>query len=234
MTRIIAGTAGGRRLATPRGTGTRPTSDRVREALFSGLDARGALRGARVLDLYAGSGALGLEAASRGAASVVLVDSSREAAGTARRNVTAVGLPGVTVMHTPVLRYLRRAAGSAAFDLVLADPPYPLGEDDLAEMLGLLAGAGAGGDGADDKDDADGGDGGDGGVLAVGGLVVVERSARSPEPAWPDGLVGLGVRRYGETVLWTAQRAGDGTGNTAGDGTGNAGSNRPADLPPSG
>ncbi|HQW72588.1 MAG TPA: RsmD family RNA methyltransferase, partial [Ornithinibacter sp.] len=91
MTRIIAGTLGGRTLRTPPGSGTRPTSDRVREALFSALDARGAVAGARVLDLYAGSGALGLEAASRGAESVLLVESDRRAADVIAGNVRELG-----------------------------------------------------------------------------------------------------------------------------------------------
>ena len=89
MTRIIAGSAGGRTLRTPPGAGTRPTSDRVREAIFSALQARDALSGARVLDLYAGSGALGLEAASRGAASVLLVESDARAVSVIRDNIAA-------------------------------------------------------------------------------------------------------------------------------------------------
>ena len=93
MTRVIAGTAGGRTLRTPPGSGTRPTSDRVREAVFSALDARDAVRGSRVLDLYAGSGALGLEAASRGAARVVLVESDRRAADVIAGNARDLGLP---------------------------------------------------------------------------------------------------------------------------------------------
>ncbi len=106
VTRIIAGVARGRRLETPRGAATRPTSDRVREALFGSLDARGVLDGAVVLDLFAGSGALGLEAASRGAEEVVLVDSAREAVAVARRNAAALGLAGVRVVQAPVLRWL--------------------------------------------------------------------------------------------------------------------------------
>src|SRR4051812_34533218 len=98
MTRIIAGVAGGRRIETPRGSDTRPTSDRVREALFSALEARRALEDAAVLDLFAGSGSLGLEAASRGAASVVLVEAARAAAEVARRNAAALAIPGVRVV----------------------------------------------------------------------------------------------------------------------------------------
>src|SRR3954447_7570335 len=102
MTRIIAGSAGGRRIETPRGSDTRPTSDRVREALFGSLDARGAVDGAAVLDLFAGSGALGLEGATRGAASVVLVDAARAAVEVARRNALALALPAVRVVQAPV------------------------------------------------------------------------------------------------------------------------------------
>jgi 16S rRNA (guanine966-N2)-methyltransferase len=180
MTRIIAGSAGGRRIETPKGSDTRPTSDRVREALFGALDARGAVAGAVVLDLFAGSGALGLEAASRGASSVVLVDVARPAVEVARRNAAALGLTGVRVVQAPVLRYLAAAATPA--DLALLDPPYALGESDLAAVLAGL----------------------DAGHLAPGALVVVERDARSPEPLWPADWALDGVRRYGDTALWTA------------------------------
>ncbi len=179
MTRIIAGVARGRRIETPKGTGTRPTSDRVREALFGSLDARGVLDGAVVLDLYTGSGALGLEAASRGAEQVVLVDNAREAVAVARRNASALGLAGVRVVQAPVLRYLAGPDVPAA-DLVLLDPPYVLDEEALTTVLR----------GVD--------------VVAPGALVVVERGGRSPEPAWPNGWEPEGVRRYGDTALWTA------------------------------
>jgi 16S rRNA (guanine966-N2)-methyltransferase len=184
VTRIIAGRAGGRRIETPKGDATRPTSDRVREALFSGLDARRVLDGAAVLDLFAGSGALGLEAASRGASQVVLVDSSRRAVAVARRNAAGLGLDGVRVVHAPVLRYLAvlpRASERPA-DVCLLDPPYALDEDALAQVLLAL----------------------DGGHLAPGALVVVERDGRSPEPRWPPLWAGEGARRYGDTALWTA------------------------------
>jgi 16S rRNA (guanine966-N2)-methyltransferase len=184
MTRIIAGAARGRRLAAPQGTSTRPTSDRVREAVFSMLVARGAVEGARVLDLFAGSGALGLEAASRGAADVVLVDSSRQAVDVARRNADAVGACRVRVVRSPALRYLARCP-ERPLDLVFLDPPYALGETPLAEHLTALVA---------------------GGWLAPGAVVVVERSSRCPEPSWPSGLVGEPARRYGETAVWTAGR----------------------------
>ena len=185
VTRIIAGRAGGRRLAAPRGSRTRPTSERVREAIFSALQAQDALAGARVLDLFAGSGALGLEAASRGAGSVVLVDSDRVAVAAARRNLAALELPGVSVVQAPVERYLAAPPDDpdATADLVLADPPYEFDEAALARILGLLAGNG---------------------WLAEEATVLVERSARSPEPSWPPGLVRTALRRYGETAVWFA------------------------------
>jgi len=143
VTRIISGQAGGHRLRTPAGGGTRPTSDRVREALFSRLDHLDALEGARVLDLYAGSGALGLEAASRGATDVHLVESDRAAAAVARGNAATIGavLPASTVrVHAvTVERFLLAGphAGERAA-LVFLDPPYDLDEHHLADVLGLL------------------------------------------------------------------------------------------------
>jgi pantetheine-phosphate adenylyltransferase/16S rRNA (guanine(966)-N(2))-methyltransferase RsmD len=182
MTRIIAGTAGGRRLETPPGEATRPTSDRVREALFSTLDARNLLSGARVLDLFAGSGALGLEAASRGACEVVLVDSSRQAVAVARRNAALVAPARVAVVLSSALRHLGRPPDHP-MDVVFLDPPYALGEPALTEhLVALLA------NGWLDRDT----------------IVVVERSGRSPEPCWPPGLGREQVRRYGETAVWTA------------------------------
>jgi 16S rRNA (guanine966-N2)-methyltransferase len=183
MTRIVAGAAGGRRLVVPKGDGTRPTSERVREALFSALEARGAVGGSRVLDLYAGSGALGLEAASRGAASVVLVESARAAVQAARRNVAELALTGVSVVLSSVERYLATRP-VAPLDLVLLDPPYPLREPELAAVLAPLAGPD---------------------WLRAGAVVVVERSTRSPEPTWPQGLARSSVRRYGETTVWIGE-----------------------------
>ncbi|HSF97603.1 MAG TPA: 16S rRNA (guanine(966)-N(2))-methyltransferase RsmD, partial [Ornithinibacter sp.] len=185
MTRIIAGAVGGRTLRTPPGSGTRPTSDRVREALFSALDAREAVAGSRVLDLYAGSGALGLEAASRGAASVVLVESDGRAAEVIAGNVRDLGLSQVRVTRTSVEAALARGAGEAErADLVFVDPPYELDEVTLGAVLARLAS----------------------GWLAPGGLVVVERSTRSPEPAWPVGIGRVGKpRKYGETTIWLAE-----------------------------
>ncbi len=194
MTRVIGGRAGGRRLDTPRGAATRPTSDRVREALFSAVESRwGLLEGARFLDLYAGSGAVGLEAWSRGATEVTFVESDRRAAGLVRGNARRLGLAEVDVLARPVAAVLAGPA-SAPYDVVFLDPPYPLPEEDLAAVLaGLTAGE----------------------WLAPSALVVVERSARSPEPAWPPGLVPERERRYGETRLWYALWYGRGAPRSA-------------------
>ncbi|TFH53507.1 16S rRNA (guanine(966)-N(2))-methyltransferase RsmD [Actinomyces viscosus] len=186
MTRIVAGTVGGRRIEVPR-SGTRPTSERVREALFARLDHYGVLDGARVVDLCAGSGALGLEAASRGASDVVLVDSSRAAAETCRRNIRALGLRGVSAVTAKAAAFLAGAAG-APVDLVLIDPPYELGEEELSAILTPLTR-------------------GEDPWLAASAVVVVERSTRSPEPTWPAGLERFADKRYGETTIWFAEPA---------------------------
>ena len=184
MTRIIAGFAGSLRLDVP-GSGTRPTSDRVREAIFSALDARDAVRGARVLDLYAGSGALGLEAASRGAATVTLVEKDARAAAVCRRNaarVTAAAPSGsltVNVAAQSATAFL--TAATAQWDLAFLDPPYGLGEASLTETLTVLASR-----------------------LAQDAVVLIERDSRSPEPTWPAGLTPTRSTRYGDTTLWWA------------------------------
>lgn len=184
MTRIVAGTVGGRTIQVPP-RGTRPTSDRVREAIFSRLAHLDVLDGARVLDLYAGSGALGLEAASRGASAVVLVDHARKAVDVARRNVTSLGLGGVVrVVADTAERYAANAADGSAFDVVFLDPPYDLSDDVLSAVLGHLTAPG---------------------VLAPGAVVVVERSTRSPEPAWPAGLRAFARKDYGETAVHYAE-----------------------------
>lgn len=188
MTRIIAGAARGRRLAVPP-AGTRPTSDRVREALLSALEHElGTLGGARVADLYAGSGAVGLEAISRGAAHALLVEKDRKAVAVLRENVAALGLDGAVVLPDDVARLVASAppgAARAPYDLVFADPPYDVADDDVeAVLVGL----------------------GVHGWLADGGLVVVERARprRGGGFAWPDGYEPLKDRTYGETVLRTA------------------------------
>lgn len=178
MTRIVAGLARGRRLAVP-AKGTRPTADRVREAVFSALAARIDLDGSRVLDLYAGSGALGLEALSRGAAELVLVEADARAAAVARANVAAVGLPGASVRTSRVASLL--AGGTdAPFDLVLADPPYAVTEVAVTGVLTALL---------------------ERGWLADDALVVLERASRGPSTTWPDGLDLLWERSYGEARL---------------------------------
>jgi 16S rRNA (guanine966-N2)-methyltransferase len=191
MTRIISGLAGGRRIRTPPGGGTRPTSDRVREALFSRLEHLDVVHQAQVLDLYAGSGALGLEAASRGAASVLLVESEWAAVAVIRKNIVELGLPGVSVgvRAETVERALLSGpvSAEARCDLILADPPYDVTEEALADVLALLVTHE---------------------WLSQDAFVVVERSARSPEPRWPRGLDGAGERRYGDTKMWFADFAG--------------------------
>jgi 16S rRNA (guanine966-N2)-methyltransferase len=189
VTRIIAGVAGGRRLAVPPGRSTRPTSDRTREGLFAAVLAiLGGLEGAAVLDLYAGSGAVGLEALSRGAADVLLIESDPGAAQAIRRNIEAVGLPGARLVQDRVDRALRRGPGTAApRDLVFADPPYSAADEELAKMLVALAGRG---------------------WLARGALVILERDARSGAPPWPAGYANDRSRRYGETVLWYGRASG--------------------------
>lgn len=183
MTRIIAGSAGGRRLNTPPGPGTRPTADRVREALFSRLEHLGVILEADVLDLYAGSGALGLEAFSRGATSATFVEMNRGVAHVIRGNVRSLGFSPVRVVTQAVEKFLATPASVEA-NLVLMDPPYSVSEDALKEALRLLV---------------------DGKWLAPGALVVVERSSRSPEPTWPDALEPWDPRVYGETTMWFAE-----------------------------
>lgn len=186
MTRIIAGAARGRRIAVPSG-GARPTSDRVRESLFASLDhLLGGFLGARVLDLFAGSGALGLEAASRGAAMVVLVERDRPSAAVARGNAEVVGVPGIEVVPASVATHLAGAA--TPFDLVLADPPYAMPAAQVQDFLGALTP----------------------GWLAPNAVVVVERPSRGGEFEWPLGLVAIRQRAYGGTTLWYGRSAPDG------------------------
>jgi 16S rRNA (guanine966-N2)-methyltransferase len=190
MPRIIAGQARGLQLESVPGDGTRPTTDRTREALFSWLASRGWLEGTVVVDLYAGSGALGGEAASRGAGRVLLVEKDRRAVAVCRRNAAAVnrriGREVVQLAAGPVDRVLEGAAGAGPWDLVLADPPYPLGGAALAGTLERIAA-----------------------VLVPEGLLVLERSARSATPDWPAGLELLEERAYGETVLYFCLRSAD-------------------------
>lgn len=185
MTRIVGGVAGGRRIEVPAGSGTRPTADRVREALFSSLESEfGSFDGLAVLDLYAGSGAIGLEALSRGAAQAVLVESDRRAADVIAANIKAVGLPGAKLLTRPV----ESAVFDQVFDLVFADPPYKL---DTTELQDVLTGLAANGRLADDA------------------VVVVERGKREPWD-WPEGFAALRDRKYGEARLWYGHRHGQG------------------------
>ena len=178
MTRIIAGVAGGRRLKVP-DTGVRPTGDRAREGLFNSLGSLLDLDGARVLDLYAGSGALGLEALSRGAAEAVFVESGPKVLPVLRANLATVGLPGGRVIAGSVPTVVGGRA-PAAFDLVLADPPYAV---DVEEVLGVLRSLIGGG------------------WLAPDSVVVVERSSREQLFVWLFFLVGFCVCCFGEAVL---------------------------------
>ncbi|MGW2596767.1 16S rRNA (guanine(966)-N(2))-methyltransferase RsmD [Streptomyces klenkii] len=187
MTRVIAGTAGGRRLAVPPGTGTRPTSDRAREGLFSTLESLlGTLHGTRVLDLYGGSGAVGLEALSRGAAHVLLVESDARAVRTIRENVRTLGLPGAEVRAGKAEQTVAGPAPAAPYDVVFLDPPYAVTDEALREILLTLR---------------------TGGWLADDALVTVERSTRGGEFPWPDGFEALRARRYGEGTLWYGRAA---------------------------
>jgi 16S rRNA (guanine966-N2)-methyltransferase len=178
MTRLISGTAGGRRLKVPR-AGVRPTGDRAREALFNSLKALLDLRGAAVLDLYAGSGALGLEALSRGAATVVFVESSPGVLPVLKENLAAVGLTGGRIVAGSVPAVVAGAAPQP-FDLVLADPPYATSAEDVQNVVRSLA---------------------EHGWLAPEAVVVVERPSREKDWVWPTPLVGLRDRRYGEAQL---------------------------------
>ena len=186
MTRIVAGAARGRRLKVPVGTGTRPTSDRVREALFSSLESIfGSLNGLRVLDLFAGSGALGLEAVSRGAGFAMLVESDPNAVQAIRANVATVGMGSVEVRAASARRVLATPPDKP-FDLVLADPPYAMASGEITDILRALAA----------------------GWLQPGAVVVIERPSRGEAVRWPAGLVALRDRRYGETTLWYGRPAG--------------------------
>ena len=179
--RIIAGSRGSRRIEAPSGARTRPTSDRVREALFASVDALTELEGARLLDLYAGSGALALEGLSRGAAHATLVEKARDALGVCRRNAATLGFGEVCdIVAADVTSWLATAE-PRPYDLVLADPPYarPVADDltSLAER----------------------------GWLAPTAVVVVERGARDADVDWPAALTPLRSRRYGDTVLHYAR-----------------------------
>ncbi len=178
MTRVIAGEARGRRLLVPRGERTRPTADRAREGLFSSLQSLGGVEGARVLDLYAGSGAIGLEALSRGARAVTLVEDDPLAARAIRANVELVALLGAEVVEQQVEHFL--LGPSSAYDVVVLDPPYDLAVDPVLRALVPW--------------------------LSQDAVVAVERRTRGPLPAWPEELELVRSRRYGEATLHYALR----------------------------
>ena len=181
VTRIIAGFAGSLTLEVP-GAGTRPTSDRVREAIFSALDSRDLVRGRRVLDLYAGSGALGLEALSRGAAHVTLVERDARAANACRANAqrvrgASIGAAPVDVVVRTVAAFLASTLGQ--WDMVFLDPPYDSTDDELAADLTSLAGH-----------------------LTADAVVLIERATRSPSPRWPENIRLDRTKKHGDTTLW--------------------------------
>lgn len=177
--RVVAGVAKGRPLRAPAGARTRPTGDRVKEAWFSALQPR--LPGAHVLDLYAGSGQLGLEALSRGAAAVTFVERDRRALTALQANIAAVDLPGARVLAADVGAVLQGPLDDAPFDLVVADPPYDLGDAALAAVLARLVEH-----------------------LGAGALITVERARRSGPVPWPADLGDADSRRYGDTVVHRA------------------------------
>jgi 16S rRNA (guanine966-N2)-methyltransferase len=188
MTRVIAGRAGGRRLAVPPGHGTRPTSDRAREGLFSTWQSLlgGPLDGERVLDLYAGSGAVGLEALSRGAGHTLLVEADARAVRTLRQNVRALGLPGAEVRAAKAEQTVHSPPPDEPYDIVFLDPPYAVTDHDLREILLTLRTQG---------------------WLAEDALVTVERSTRGGEFRWPHGFDAIRARRYGEGTFWYGRAA---------------------------
>lgn len=179
--RIVAGTLGGRRIAAPPGTATRPTSDRVREAVFSRLDAVDAVHGASVLDLFAGSGALGLEALSRGAVHATFVENGRQALGALQRNISDLGVArSVTVVTADAFPTSKRQQlPGAPFSLLFVDPPYRIDRSKIAGAIAVMAGNGQ---------------------LKAGGHVVWEYATGDPV-IWPSGFESLGERRYGSTAV---------------------------------
>lgn len=191
MTRIISGVHGGRRLLAPPGAQTRPTSDRVREAYFSALLTMIDMEGARFADLYAGSGAIGLEALSRGASHALLVESDARAARAVRDNIVTLRLGNEARLITgKVAQVLAGPPDGGPFDIVFADPPYAVGDDEIDEVQRALVGNG---------------------WLAPDAVVTFERSTRTAVRGaplnWVDGLTEERSRRYGETTLWYGRRS---------------------------
>jgi 16S rRNA (guanine966-N2)-methyltransferase len=199
MTRVIAGAARGRRLSVPRGQGTRPTSDRAREGLFSTVESlRGSLAGARVLDLYAGSGAVGLEALSRGAEHALLIESDQRATGVLRANAATVALPGAEVVLGKAERVVGRAPAGRPYDLLFLDPPYAVTDEAVRRVLAAAL---------------------EHGWLAPGALVAVERPTRGGAFVWPAGIEADRSRSYGEGTLWYGRAAGRKPAGRQGDPT---------------
>ena len=178
MARIISGIARGRTLIIPP-SGTRPTTDRAKEGLFSALSVRFGFEDAVVLDLFAGSGALGLEAASRGAREVILVENNHAAVVIAQKNAEKVGIPGIRVVEATASSYVSTAPQDY-FDFILADPPYALSDEAIAEMVEKTVP-----------------------LLADGGVLVVERHVDSAPTPWPETMTPttqkLKKRTYGTT-----------------------------------
>ena len=179
MLRIVGGNMGGRRIAAPHGKHTRPTSERVREGIFNVLHTLLRLEGARVLDLFAGSGALGIEALSRGAAHATLVESHGRTAGVIKTNLKRLGidLQAARVVTVPVESWLAKTQPAAPFSLVLLDPPYDYSGHD--RLLALLSGAPA---------------------VSAGAVIVLE-TGRDRSPAPPSSLDPIRTKRYGETQV---------------------------------
>jgi 16S rRNA (guanine966-N2)-methyltransferase len=187
MTRIIAGAHGGRRLAVPPGSGTRPTSDRVREALFSALDSMVDLEGARFADLYAGSGAAGLEALSRGASHALLVESDARAARTIRDNIVALRVgPAARLVTGKVAQVLAAPPDGGPYDVIFADPPYAVTADELVELQQDLV--------VNEW-------------LTKDAVIVLERARRGGPINWVEGVTADRSKRYGDTTLWYGRRS---------------------------
>jgi 16S rRNA (guanine966-N2)-methyltransferase len=187
MTRIIAGAYGGRRLTAPAGSSTRPTTDRVREAFFSAIDTMVDLVNARFVDLYAGSGAVGLEALSRGAAHSLLVEAEGRAARVIRDNIVTLRLGTTARLVTgKVAQVLAAGPTGGPYDVVFADPPYAVADTEVTEVQRALL---------------------DYGWLAPDAVVVFERSTRAPSLTWVDGITSDRGKRYGETTLWYGRRS---------------------------
>ncbi|WP_433297080.1 16S rRNA (guanine(966)-N(2))-methyltransferase RsmD [Actinoplanes sp. CA-030573] len=187
MTRIIAGSHGGRRLAAPAGALTRPTSDRVREAFFSALATMTDLSGARFADLFAGSGAVGLEALSRGASHALLVESDARAARTIRDNIVSLRVGSAARLVTGrVSQVLAAPPEGGPYDVVFADPPYAVDDNEIVELQEALVANG---------------------WLAPDAVVAIERSRRGDPMSWVDGITADRSRRYGETTLWYGRRS---------------------------